>query len=222
MRRDLAAADPDPEPELLSDDVHGGPAPIVLQVPTQGDAAGGTGDVELVDGATVRVRAIRPDDDDALLAFHAKLSHESIVLRFFGPHPRLSEAGVRRFTQVDGVDRVALVAAQASEIVAVARYDRPPGSDEAEVAFVVVDAWQHRGLGTILLQDLAETARSHGVRWLVADTLSENFRMLNVFRDAGFPRTFTRASEVMHVVMDIGSPPPGPRSSSDIAPSSDV
>jgi GNAT superfamily N-acetyltransferase len=184
MCRDLAAAHPDSEPV----------------------AAAGTGDVELADGTTVRVRAIRPDDDDALVAFHARLSRESIVLRFFGPHPRLSEVEVRRFTQVDGVDRVALVAEQASEIVAVARYDRPPGSDEAEAAFVVVDAWQHRGLGTILLQHLAEAARSHGVRWLAADTLSENFRMLNVFRDAGFPRTFTRASEVMHVVMDISSP----------------
>jgi GNAT superfamily N-acetyltransferase len=164
-------------------------------------------EVMLGDGTSARVRAIGPDDAGALRAFHSRLSRESIVLRFFGPHPRLSDVEVERFTHVDGVDRVALVAERAGEIVAVARYDRAPGSDQAEVAFVVDDAFQGQGLGTVLLQSLAERARSHGVRWLVADTLSENFRMLNVFRHAGFPRTFTRASEVMHVVMDMAAPP---------------
>ncbi len=194
MGRLPAAVDPQPEP--VTDGGAG---------TGTGTGANGSGNVELGDGATVRIRSIRPDDDDALRTFHARLSSESIVLRFFGPHPRLSEDEVRRFTQVDGIDRLALVAEHASEIVAVARYDRPPGSDEAEMAFVVADAWQHLGLGTILLQRLAEAGRLQGVRWFVADTLTENFRMLNVFRDAGFPRTFTRASEVMHVVMDIGS-----------------
>jgi GNAT superfamily N-acetyltransferase len=166
-------------------------------------ARGEGDDVELTGGIAVRVRAIRPDDDGALRDFHSRLSSESIVLRFFGPHPRLSDAEVQRFTQVDGVDRFALVAQQGAEIVAVARYDRT-GGNEAEVAFVVDDAFQGHGLATILLQRLAGAARSQGIRWFAADTLSENFRMLNVFRDAGFPRKFTRASEVMHVVMDIG------------------
>jgi GNAT superfamily N-acetyltransferase len=162
--------------------------------------------VELSGGITVHIRSIGPDDASALRVFHSRLSPESIVLRFFSAHPRLSDAEVQRFTEVDGVDRVALVAEQGPEIVAVARYDRSPGRDEAEVAFVVDDAFQGHGLATILLQRLAGAARSHGIRWLVADTLSENFRMLKVFRDAGFPRTFTRASEVIHVVMDIGPP----------------
>jgi GNAT superfamily N-acetyltransferase len=166
-------------------------------------------DVTLADGTTAHVRAIRPGDADALRAFHSRLSPESIVLRFFGPHPRLSDAEVERFTHVDGVDRVALVAERAAEIVAVARYDRTPGSDEAEVAFVVNDAFQRQGLGTVLHRNLAEVARAHGIRWLVADTLSENFRMLNVFRQSGFDRKFTRSSEVMRVVMDIASPERG-------------
>ncbi len=164
-------------------------------------------DVVLADGTTVRVRPIGPDDGEALRAFHSRLSQESIVLRFFGAHPRLSDAEVERFTHVDGVDRVAIVAERASQLVAVARYDRTPGGDEAEVAFVVDDAHQGRGLGTLLLQRLADAARAQGIRQLTADTLSENFRMLNVFRDGGFPRTFTRASEVMHVVMDITASP---------------
>ena len=160
-------------------------------------------DVLLADGTTAHVRAIRPDDAEGLRAFHARLSPESVILRFFGPHPRLSEAEVERFTTVDGVDRLALVAVRAGDIVAVARYDRSPGSDAAEVAFVVDDAFQGRGLGTILLEHLASAARARGVRRFVADTLSENFRMLGVFRDAGFARQFTRSSDVMRVVLDI-------------------
>jgi GNAT superfamily N-acetyltransferase len=158
-------------------------------------------------GTTVRVRPIRPDDAAALRAFHAGLSAESIMLRFFSAHPRLSDAEVERFTHVDGVDRLALVAEDGTGIVAVARFDRTPGLDEAEVAFVVGDAFQGHGLGSLLLQRLADEARARGVRWLVADTLAENFRMLHVFRDAGFPRTLTRTSEVVRVVMDIGDRP---------------
>jgi GNAT superfamily N-acetyltransferase len=163
-------------------------------------------DVVLGDGTSARVRVIGPDDGDALRSFHTRLSPESIVLRFFGPHPRLSDAEVERFTHVDGLDRVALVAERAAAIVAVARYDRAPGTDEAEVAFVVNDAFQGQGLGTFLLRELADTARRHGIRWLIADTLSENFRMLNVFRHAGYARKFTRTSEVMRVVMDLTAP----------------
>lgn len=186
MRGDPQAAGPGPHPL---------PAPLPVRTVLRGDHT------------TVQVREIAAGDDDALRAFHLRLSPESVMLRFFTPHPSLSDAEVERFTHVDGVDRFALVAEQASEIVAVARYDRAPGSDEAEVAFVVDDAHQGQGLGTILLQHLADAARCHGIRWLIADTLSENFRMLHVFRDGGFPHTFTRDSEVMRVVMDISTPP---------------
>jgi acetyl coenzyme A synthetase (ADP forming)-like protein len=168
---------------------------------------GGGTDVLLSDGTTAHVRPITPGDAGALVEFHARLSPETVVLRFFGPHPRLSEAEVARFTTVDGVDRMALVAERAGRIVAVARYDRAPGSDEAEVAFVVEDDFQGRGIATILLEHLASAARALGVRRFVADTLSENFRMLHVFRDAGFARQFTRTSEVMRVVLDIAPSP---------------
>lgn len=177
-----------------------------LSTPLSAPLGGGT-DVLLSDGTTAHVRPITPEDAGALVDFHARLSPETVVLRFFGPHPRLSEAEVVRFTTVDGVDRMALVAARAGRIVAVARYDRAPGSDEAEVAFVVEDDFQGRGIATILLEHLASAARARGVRRFVADTLSENFRMLHVFRDAGFARQFTRTSEVMRVVLDIAPSP---------------
>ncbi len=86
-------------------------------------------------------------------------------------------------------------------------YDRPPGGDEAEVAFVVQDEFQGRGLGTVLLEHLASIARRHGIRRFIADTLSDNHRMLSVFREAGFARKYSRASEVVRVVLDIAPSP---------------
>jgi acetate---CoA ligase (ADP-forming) len=164
-------------------------------------------DVLLADGSTAHVRDIRPDDGDGLRMFHASLSFRSIVLRFFGPHPELSDKEVERFTNVDGADRVALVVERAGHMVAVARYDRAPGSDEAEVAFAVQDEFQGRGLGTVLLENLASIARRYGIRRFIADTLSDNHRMLSVFHGAGFARKYSRESEVVRVVLDIS---PGP------------
>ncbi|MDE3085783.1 MAG: GNAT family N-acetyltransferase [Acidobacteriota bacterium] len=160
-------------------------------------------DVLLRDGSTAHLRDIRPGDAEDLVAFHRALSPQTVILRFFGPHPELSAAEVERFTSVDGVDRVALVAERGGEFVAVARYDRQPGSDEAEVAFVVADRLQGHGLGTILLEHLASAARAQGIRRFVADTLADNHRMISVFRDAGFARQFRRSAEVVRVVLDI-------------------
>ncbi len=164
-------------------------------------------DVLLADGTTARVRAIRPDDAAALVAFHAGLSPETVVLRFFGPHPRLSDAEVVRFTTVDGVDRVALVAERAGDVVGVARYDRPPTSDEAEVAFVVADAFQGRGVGTILLEHLAERGpepRHPPLRGRHA--VGELPHAPRVPRRR-IRRQFTRTAEVMRVVLDIQPSP---------------
>jgi RimJ/RimL family protein N-acetyltransferase len=71
-------------------------------------------------------------------------------------------------------------------MVAVGRYERLSGTTSAEVAFVVSDAYQGRGLGTLLLEGLADAGRSCGLDRFVADVLAENHRMLEVFRDAGF------------------------------------
>ena len=92
-------------------------------------------DVVLADGSTAHVRPISADDGDALVALHSRLSPSTIYYRFFSFHPRLSEKEVARFTQVDYVDRMAFVdVARADDMVAVARYDRMPGSDSAEAA----------------------------------------------------------------------------------------
>ncbi|MHB8682530.1 MAG: bifunctional acetate--CoA ligase family protein/GNAT family N-acetyltransferase [Acidimicrobiales bacterium] len=164
-------------------------------------------DVLLTDGTTAHLRPIVPADAAALVAFHGQLSPESVVYRFFGPHPRLSDAEVTWFTSVDGVDRLALVVERPDRLIAVARYDRAAGSDEAEVAFVVADDYQGKGIGTILLEHLAAAARTHGIRRFVADTMSDNHRMLAVLRGAGFARQYERSTGVVRVVLDIA---PGP------------
>ncbi|MGA2835148.1 MAG: GNAT family N-acetyltransferase [Acidimicrobiales bacterium] len=146
--------------------------------------------VELLrDGTTVLFRPIRPDDGDGLVEFHDGLSPRSVYRRFFFVHPHLSAAEVERFTHVDYVDRMAYVVIRAGRIVAVGRYERAPGTSEAEVAFVVTDDHQHLGIGTLLLDHLADAARGYGIGCFTAQTLSENRDMLAVFLSSGFPVT---------------------------------
>lgn len=142
-------------------------------------------DAVLSDGGTVHVRPIRPDDDDRLRELHGRLSPEAIYYRFFTPMPRLSDAMVERLVNVDYRERMAIVAILGDQFIAVARYDLID-SDRAEVAFVVDDAHQGRGLGTLLLEHLAVIARANGIGRFEAQTLSDNQAMLRVFRGAGF------------------------------------
>ena len=143
-------------------------------------------DVVLSDGGTVHLRPIRPDDGDRLRAFHSRLSEQTVYNRFFAYRPVLSDADVARFTQVDHADRAAIVATLHGQIVGVVRYDRLPGTAEGEVAFVVEDAHQGRGLGPVLLEHLAAAARERGIERFTADTLPTNRAMLGVFRTAGY------------------------------------
>ncbi|MFM7535597.1 MAG: GNAT family N-acetyltransferase [Acidimicrobiales bacterium] len=143
-------------------------------------------DVTLSDGGVVRIRSIRPDDAGALVRFHLRLSPETIYYRFFAAKPRLTDREVERFVTVDGVERAALVAELGEEIVAVGRFDRWTGTDEAEVAFVVDDAHQGRGLGSLLLEQLVALARDVGITRFTAETLPDNRAMLSTFTRAGF------------------------------------
>jgi GNAT superfamily N-acetyltransferase len=163
-----------------------------------GDEAGGTVTADgypaglesverLRDGMTVRFRPIRPSDGDALVAFHDGLSPQSVYRRFFFVHPHLSVPEVERFTRVDYVDRMAFAVLDGERIVGVGRYERLPGTTEAEVAFVVTDDHQHLGIGTLLLDHLADAARTQGIDRFTAQTLSDNRDMLGLFLASGFP-----------------------------------
>ena len=127
-----------------------------------------------VEGLRYHVRPIRPDDGPRLVELHGRLSSRSLYLRFFGPHPALSDAEVAHFTRVDYADRLALVATVGDHVIGVGRYDRLAGEPEAEVAFVVDDAYQHHGVGSVLLDELCRCRAARGVRVFVAETMVEN------------------------------------------------
>ena len=156
----------------------------------------------LSDGATAHLRPIRPDDAERLVAFYSRVSDESKYFRFFAPYPRLSDADVRRFTNVDYHDRVALILLTGPDMIGVARYE---GIDaqQAEVAFLVEDAHQGRGVGTVLLEHLAQVARECGVRRFVAETLPQNNKMIAVFSEAGYTLSSRIADGVVHVEFEI-------------------
>lgn len=160
-------------------------------------------DVVLADGGTARLRPIRPDDAAGLRDLHARLSPETIYRRFFSPRRELSDEEVDHLVRVDYRDRLALVVVLEGTLVAVARYDRVPKSADAEVAFVVEDRHQGRGIGTILLEHLAAAAVWRGIRRFVADALADNRAMLGVFRSAGFEESQALDAGVVRVVLDL-------------------
>lgn len=143
-------------------------------------------DVVLRDGGTAHLRPIHPADSDAVQAFHVGQSQKSIYMRFFAFKSKLSAKELKRFTEVDYKDRVALVITIGGEIMGIGRYDRLDDPEEAEVAFNIADAHQGRGIGSILLEHLAAAARENGIRKFSAEVLPENRKMLMVFSDAGY------------------------------------
>jgi acyl-CoA synthetase (NDP forming)/RimJ/RimL family protein N-acetyltransferase len=161
------------------------PAPGNIDADPPGYPREWEADVLLADGGVAHLRPIRPADADRLVAFYDRVSPESKYLRFFVPYPRLTDRDVQRFTRVDYVDRVALIVTLGEDMIAVGRYDRIE-DDHAEVAFLIEDAHQGRGIAQLLLEHLAQAARERGITRFVAEVLPENRRMAKVFADAGY------------------------------------
>ncbi|WP_411078082.1 GNAT family N-acetyltransferase [Streptomyces sp. cmx-10-25] len=169
-------------------------------------------DVVLRDGGTARIRPITADDADRLVSFYEQVSDESKYYRFFAPYPRLSAKDVHRFTHHDFVNRVGLAATVGGEFIATVRYDRIddrglPASapaDEAEVAFLVQDAHQGRGVASALLEHIAAVARERGIRRFAAEVLPANTKMIKVFTDAGYTqkRSFEDGSVRLHLDLE--------------------
>jgi acyl-CoA synthetase (NDP forming)/RimJ/RimL family protein N-acetyltransferase len=159
-------------------------------------------DALVADGGAVHLRPIVPDDAGALVRFHAGLSVRTRYLRYFSAYPTIPPRDLLRFSHVDNVNRVALAVWLGGEIIAVGRFDRlpdesaepPPATPPrpepvggtAEVAFVVADAHQGRGIGSVLLEHLVEIGRELDVARFEALVLAENQKMMRVFLDAGF------------------------------------
>ncbi len=163
----------------------------------------------LSDGSTMHVRPIRPDDSPRIEALHGSLSPETIYFRFFTPVSRLTPRMLERFTVVDYVERLALVGVLGGTLIAVARYESLPtqweGGKEAEVAFLVSDEHQGRGIASLLLEHLVVAGRLNGISRFVADTLPDNRRMLRVFRDAGFDEVRTFSDGIVRVAFPIAA-----------------
>ena len=180
--------------------------------PVEGSAAAATypahwtADVLLRDGHPAQLRPIRSEDQDGLAAFYEQVSDTSKYYRFFAPMPHLSERDLNHFANVDYVDRVAFVLLVAQQIVAVGRYeviDATAEGKRAEVAFLVQDSHQGRGIGQLLLEHLAQAGRERGVTSFVAEVLPDNSRMIQVFRDAGYQVVSGYDEGVLHLEFSI-------------------
>lgn len=165
-----------------------------------------TTNITLPDGTVVPARTIQPSDAAALQRFHRRLSQQSIYLRFFGVVPELSASRAHYFTNLDGVQRFAVIAldpANPEEIIAVVRFDAEPGTEGGEYAAIVEDRWQGRGVGYALTRILIQMARQQGYRYLYALVLPENMRMLNLLRDLGLPARVGWSDGMQRVELDI-------------------
>ena len=142
--------------------------------------------VLLADGGTAMLRGIRPGDAEALRALNRGLSSESRYFRYFSWRREIGECELERFTRPDHQHHEGVVGVVDGEIVAHACFDRGEEQPEAEVAFEVADAQQHRGLGTLLVEELAERARRVGIERFLARVLPGNRPCLEMLRDLGF------------------------------------
>ena len=165
-------------------------------------------DVVLKSGSTLRLRPIRPTDVQELLAFYKRLSPDSLYFRFFS----VTSVDAQRadsFCHVDYDSLFALVGEAAGRIAAVAHYFRDPRHPErAEVAFTVEDALQGQGVGTRLLERLAEIALEHGITVFEAEVLGHNRRMIDVFRNCGFDTTQRRIDNGVEKIVLAITPTP--------------
>ncbi|MEV7417301.1 GNAT family N-acetyltransferase [Streptomyces sp. NPDC089919] len=168
-------------------------------------------DVVLRDGGTARIRPITTEDAGRLVSFYEQVSDESKYYRFFAPYPRLSAKDVHRFTHHDYVDRVGLAATVGDEFIATVRFDRigPDGrpasapAEEAEVAFLVQDAHQGRGVASALLEHIGAVARERGIRRFAAEVLPANSKMIKVFTDAGYTQKRSFEDGAVRLTLDL-------------------
>jgi RimJ/RimL family protein N-acetyltransferase len=155
--------------------------------------------IVLRDGVTLQLRPIRPDDEPRLVALFHRLSARTVYQRFFRTYTRLPDDWYHHFANVDYQTRLALVAeertASGSLIHAVARYEPGERADTAEIAIVVEDGWQGRGLGPVMLDALLAAAEARGRRRFTADVLADNRPVL---------RLLSRLAEIRRRDLDHG------------------
>jgi acetyltransferase len=139
-------------------------------------------EIALRDGTRVRIRPILPEDEPRLITLYDRLSRQTRYQRFFGVMKRLPPDWAHSLANVDYRRRMALVAERdldwRPELIGVARYEPSVEEGTAEVAIVIQDFWQGRGLGTILLKEILRAADAHGIHRFCGHVLADNQRML--------------------------------------------
>lgn len=164
-------------------------------------------DETLRDGTQLHIRAIRPDDKQALVALFERLSPQTVYYRFHGVKKSLSREELVYLTELDFHRQAALVAVLSitgqEQIVGVGRYASAAAAPEhrAEVALTIEDAHQGRGIGSLLLKHLMNVARSEGVTELDAHVLTENQGMLQLFERTGLVIRRAAYGGACHLVM---------------------
>lgn len=158
------------------------------------------------DGRRIVIRALRPEDRAGVVAAFNRVSTQSVYRRFFAVRRHFSDAEVSFLLNPDFTNHVALVATTYEDglqaIIGAGRYVvTTPG--RAEVAFMVIDAYQGQHIGSTLLQHLIAVAREAGLDALTAEVLSENAAMLKVFAHSGLPMRTRRESDIVHVVLTL-------------------
>ena len=162
--------------------------------------------IVLRDGSRVRIRQGRPSDDELLMRGFERLSPRSRYRRFLVPLPHLGEETVRYLTDIDHHDHEAMIALdeRCEEGIGVARYIRHPNRpDTAEVAETVIDDWQRRGLGTVLLGVISARARQEGINTFTALMLAENHEMRDLLEELGPVRIVDHALGTMEIEVPI-------------------
>lgn len=146
----------------------------------------------LLDGSEVTIRALRKEDKGFEREFIRNLSPESRWMRFLGQIGEPGDALIRRLTELDYQHDMAFIALSREggilHEVGVSRYSLAPDGQSCECAVTVADAWQGKGLGTILMRDLIDIARKRGVHSMFSIDANENGRMRELARDLGFRR----------------------------------
>ena len=165
-------------------------------------------ELEVKDGFRVHLRPIVPEDEPLLHEAFSRMSERTVYFRFFSPLKRLPEEMAHALARADNDQRFALVATThkpdgQEHILGVARYDRVPGSDTAEVAVAVVDEYQRMGLGAGLLSNLCQVAREHGIRHFSLIVLPENQSMLALLRRLGWIHQARFRGGVYEITFDV-------------------
>jgi acetyltransferase len=158
------------------------------------------------DGTVVMIRPIRPEDEPVMIDFHSRLSDRSVYLRYFQPLKLTQRTAHERLTRICFIDydrEMALVTVRkredgSSEIIAVARLSKLHGTEEAEIAVLVRDEFQHQGLGTELVSRLMRVAQDENLKYVSSTMLGINREMRAICNRLGFRLSMDMEEDVVN------------------------